>query len=415
MKLLDLPGVCCRSSLRHLTAMVVAGAAIALLPACGDDAVVDEGFATIGDGASLGDGSAISGDDATTGSDASGTIDVSIIGGDASAGGTDATIGTDVVTDPTKTCAGKCGQYDAKAACQCDSKCTGAGDCCADYQSLCGTTSTGCGDGKCTPPENQQTCPADCGTVTSPGSCVGKCGQYNKNWSCQCDDKCTANGDCCGDLATACPVTGPSCGDGTCNNGETNATCPKDCPATGGGGGGPIASCVETACPAEVATCQGDANCAKVLTCAEACSDQNCLFGCVQQGGGGFQLPNGLTGLYQCGQQAGCFNGAGGGGGGPTATCGDGTCNGTETNATCPKDCPAGGGGGGGTTTTPDQCLAASCAKNYTDCQANATCKAALPCVESGKQVYNCMSSFDFQAGQILFQVQQCGNQNKCF
>jgi hypothetical protein len=35
-----------------------------------------------------------------------------------------------------------------------------------------------------------------------------------------------------------CAISCVDCGDGICNNGETHADCPIDCPASGGGGGG---------------------------------------------------------------------------------------------------------------------------------------------------------------------------------
>ncbi len=49
--------------------------------------------------------------------------------GETSVGDTDATVGA--------TCQGKCGKYDGAAKCQCDDLCSGAGDCCSDYEALC--------------------------------------------------------------------------------------------------------------------------------------------------------------------------------------------------------------------------------------------------------------------------------------
>ena len=83
-------------------------------------------------------------------------------------------------------------------------------------------------------------------------SCKGYCGDYDKKWDCQCDDKCATYGDCCEDYnqvceaGNQCPATGimcsPDCKEGPnshCKKGNFNAdTCqcePLDakCPATG--------------------------------------------------------------------------------------------------------------------------------------------------------------------------------------
>jgi len=51
------------------------------------------------------------------------------------------------------------------------------------------------------------------------GSCVGKCGKYSKSWPCNCDTECQKIGDCCADLATACPpepVPAGSCAQSDC-------------------------------------------------------------------------------------------------------------------------------------------------------------------------------------------------------
>ena len=93
-----------------------------------------------------------------------------------------------------------------------------------------------------------------------------------------------------------------------------------------------------------------------------------------------------------------------------TPTCGNGTCETGETAASCAADC----GGGGGGTTTADQCVQAKCATQYAACAKDPGCLAALPCVESGKQIWNCNVA-SWQSGMTLGQVQQCAGQNKCF
>ncbi len=239
----------------------------------------------------------------------------------------------------------------------------------------------------------------------------------------------------------------------------------------------PIITCVESACPTQVATCEADAACAKVLDCAKNCADQNCIFGCVGGGGfnlpaglqdvytcgnnakcfagGGTGPTNPVCGNGTCdpGETAtscpkDCTNSGTGGtnscvgkcgqintGGGingcqcqswcvqagdccsdyqtacgttTTPTCGNGKCDPGETAANGPADC------GGGTTTTPDQCVQAKCATQYAACAKDPACLAALPCVEGGKQIWNCNVT-SVQSGLTLGQVQGCAVPAKCF
>lgn len=124
---------------------------------------------------------------------------------------------------------------------------------CAQDCGMCsvGTGSVGgCGNGVCDSSENCLTCAADCGA----------CGDYTcackvdsacctKNFGYTCQDECTtctkANGGgscplyecgdgvCAGETCSSCSADcgkcPPSCGDGTCDSGETATTCPKDC------------------------------------------------------------------------------------------------------------------------------------------------------------------------------------------
>ena len=389
-------------------AFAAAGAIGLAAAGCGDDSAVggpavadqDTAAGSLDGSLSGSDGTAID-QDVLTGVDGSTLPDGAVAGTDATSIGSDAIQVSDATVVPQPgSCAGQCGIYDKKAACQCDDQCTANGDCCGDYKAQCGAVASTCGDGKCGAGETAANCPGDC--AAPPGSCVGKCGAYDKNASCQCDTKCTANGDCCGDLATACPGS------------------------TGGNPG--IVTCVETNCPTEVATCTADPACSKILDCAKNCADQNCLMGCVGGPGGMGNLPAGLQGIYTCGNKANCFATQP-----ATPVCGDGKCDPGETNSSCPKDCPSvppapvcGDGqcnGGetaatcakdcsGGTTTTTDQCIQSKCSTSYPKCAADPACLAGLACVEGGKQVWNCVT--DWQVGVTLGQVQACAAQNGC-
>ncbi len=94
--------------------------------------------------------------------------------------------------------------------------------------------------------------------------------------------------------------TGPSCGDGTCDAGETCSSCEADCGTCGGGGGDPDPnSCQESnACGGQApGGCWCDSLCTQYGDC---CSDGPCTAG---------------------------------------PSCGDGTCNGDETCDSCAADC----------------------------------------------------------------------------
>lgn len=125
--------------------------------------------------------------------------------------------------------------------------------------------------------------------------------------------------------------TRPNCGDGVCNNGETNATCPQDnCPWCGDGtcnNGETELSCPQDPCSA---VC-GDG----VITAPEVCdngaSNQNGLYGgcstsCTRNAYCGDGVCNGLETSISCPSDN-C-----------PPFCGDGTCNNGETVATCPSD-----------------------------------------------------------------------------
>lgn len=87
------------------------------------------------------------------------------------------------------------------------------------------------------------------------------------------------------------------CGDGVCDDGETHATCPEDCPGSNTCGDGVCGSGeTHASCPQDC-TC-GDGTCEPDET--EASCPQDCT---------------------------------------PSGPCGDGICESTETMASCPADC----------------------------------------------------------------------------
>ncbi|HMR75370.1 MAG TPA: SpoIID/LytB domain-containing protein [Polyangiaceae bacterium] len=94
-------------------------------------------------------------------------------------------------------CQGQCGSSQpvpaSEPACYCDTLCTDNGDCCGDYQNLCG------GGSPPTPPNPSPNPPA------SGGSCVGACNSPDATSAgCYCDSACLNFGDCCADFTAVC-------------------------------------------------------------------------------------------------------------------------------------------------------------------------------------------------------------------
>lgn len=108
-----------------------------------------------------------------------------------------------------------------------------------------------CGNGVCEPGENAQSCAKDCQATPGGHACDDLCGKKAPK-GCYCDNQCAQYGDCClpdgsmpakgqpnktcaGSTCADCngsQPTGPVCGNGQCEKGETAANCPKDCTNT---------------------------------------------------------------------------------------------------------------------------------------------------------------------------------------
>ena len=136
------------------------------------------------------------------------------------------------VGGPAGSCGGKCDAgYDAEAECQCDPFCFDQGDCCDDICTECAATHTDqcagcvpdcngkqCGDdgcgGSCALCGDGGTCvDFQCTFDTVPGSCEGRCGEYDGNEDCQCDSSCFKFGDCCEGICEICTEELPAqCG-----------------------------------------------------------------------------------------------------------------------------------------------------------------------------------------------------------
>lgn len=103
-----------------------------------------------------------------------------------------------------QSCEGKCGNFDQTWPCNCDDLCTQYGDCCADWEALCGG-----GGPVCTPDCAGKECGSD--------GCEGTCGDCDAGEACNagvceaegCQDECTeGDNSCAGGQAFSC-VKGP--------------------------------------------------------------------------------------------------------------------------------------------------------------------------------------------------------------
>ena len=125
-----------------------------------------------------------------------------------------------------------------------------------------------------------------CGTTASgAASCAGRCGEYDGFQSCQCDDQCFGNDDCCADVCGQCgelfpwecgdctpDCAGKACGDDSC--GGSCGVCGWDESCQGGQC---VADPVETSSCADAcggyetgASCQCDTNC---FSYGDCCAD----------------------------------------------------------------------------------------------------------------------------------------------
>ena len=109
------------------------------------------------------------------------------------------TIFQQTTTTVQGTCAGRCGRYGSNYPCQCDIECRQNNDCCGDICRTCPEMPW------CS--QQSTTTTSTTTTVQSVNSCRGRCGDYNPNYPCQCDEYCKVKGDCCRDICRTCPNT----------------------------------------------------------------------------------------------------------------------------------------------------------------------------------------------------------------
>ena len=206
------------------------------------------------------------------------------------------------------------------------------------------------------------------------GSCEGQCGQYEEGAECQCDDECAQFGDCCGDYYDVCD-----------------------------GGGGDVYGCLTNNC--QVGNCANNPGCNAALECIAGCNDDACFDACLENAPGG-PAQNALTNAIECGLDNGCFEG----GGGPE--CGNGVCEGGETNGNCPEDCDGGGG-------PYDECLQDNCGDLFAECSASDGCSELATCLEECGDNQACFTQCFFQyppgVSNLMQELLACGEDAGCF
>lgn len=251
--------------------------------------------------------------------------------GKCDAGETTASCAKDCPATGPKCGDGKCDPNENIEMCPQDCKATGpvcgngkceSGETTSSCSKDCPPTTTGkCGDAKCDSGE-EMTCPMDCATqynatflcgISKCGSqwnaCLNdaKCkGMFNCAVMCDCNQSCiqecatgmetnpavvgmvtcSSNAEC----PNPCPTSGPVCGNGICESGETKTSCSKDCgtsgPVCGNGtcesgetktscakdcGGTTTGHPCDSACGGQASTgCYCDAECMKAGDCCDA-------------------------------------------------------------------------------------------------------------------------------------------------
>ncbi len=141
-------------------------------------------------------------------------------------------------------CNGTCGSCGFNQTCNAAYKCVAAGPV--------------CGNGTCEVGETSTTCLQDCPTSVCCTANGYQCGNVAI-----CNGSCgvCGGGQTCDTSSYTCQTASAVCGNLVCETGETSATCPGDCPATGSAGctSQTTAGCGGCACEATV--CQEDPYC----------------------------------------------------------------------------------------------------------------------------------------------------------
>ena len=139
-------------------------------------------------------------------------------------------------------------------------------------------------------------------------------------------------------------------------------------------------ACLASKCPTETSACMANATCAQAVNCAKACADKTCRDACGQAALNDQTVFKLLLDMTQCGGIQKCIDTS------PTGpVCGDGSCDGGETTASCAADCKE---------TTGPKCGNETCEEGESPTTCPADCKAAPKCgnelCEAGESYATC-------------------------
>jgi hypothetical protein len=383
---------------------------------------------------------------------------------------------------------GACQDNETCSSCGTDcGECAGEGTCgdgkCEELESVtcpqdCETQpEPSCGDGECSGDESPESCPEDCSDEEPPQvedliACLtSECG--GEFFACLSDPVCAESLECMGSCGsdTAClqgcvdfsggfsPAqiglvscaagsgcvdlgggggggagSGPECGDGQCEDGESQESCPEDCGGDQFGCGDGVCEAWEQwTCPEDCEEPQGP-ECGNG-ECEEGETEDSCPADCGGGGGGGGGQAGCGDGECEIWEQWTCPEDCEDAPGGPE--CGNGECEEGEGAETCPEDCKAEGvecGNGkcekgeseencaadcADSTPSPeetteclmDQCELGACL-DYPVCTASFECMAA--CSDSAC-AEECITDLSGPAKNVLDGVLECGSDEACW
>jgi len=194
--------------------------------------------------------------------------------------------------------------------------------------------------------------------------------------------------------------TGPKCGNGKCEKGETPTTCAADCKTTGPKCGNEKCEDGETpaTCPAD---CKKDGPKCGNGTCEDGETNATCPADCKPDG------PKCGNGKCETGETpstcpADCKT--------TTDTCGDLVCQAPkETKTSCGFDCDP-------QVSTVMKCAQGKCSSEYGACMSDTGCKAAMVCVGNCGQNQSCAVGCQSKAGSGVAKAQALATclSNKC-
>lgn len=302
---------------------------------------------------------------------------------------------------------------------------------CSTEWAACKADSAGCGlMGNCMEKCTDQACVDACPKVPDNNNQALALGMCMLSKGCMpsqptgpvCGDSQCEDGETNANCPKDCPATSAKCGDGKCDSGETNASCAKDCPATtpvcGNSKCDPgetSASCPKD-CPSTTPVC-GNSKCdpgETTASCPKDCPATGPVCGDKKCEGDEIEM---------C--PADCTTGP---------VCGNNKCESGETTANCKQDCPGTTTGkcgdakceSGESTTCPMDCNSSynptvtcgisKCSSQWTACLNDAKCKGMFNCAAMCDCNESCIKecATGMETNGAAIGIVTCASNNKC-